>query len=132
MTWTVVVASIKKYWYYFAIGTVTVLSVILFVDQQNKVKNLLNLLQVQSEENRRTIEELRKIKEEEEVKRQQIETKYQETIKEIEKTHREAIANLDRQKKEEIKKLIEQFQDDPDRMAESIHNLLGIPIQWKS
>lgn len=99
MTWTVVVASIKKYWYYFAIGTVTVLSVILFVDQQNKVKNLLNLLQVQSEENRRTIEELRKIKEEEEAKRRQIETKYQETIKEIEKNHREAIANLDRQKK---------------------------------
>lgn len=129
MTWTIFVANIKKYWYYFAIGSLTVLSVILFVGQQNKVKNLLGLLQAQSEENRKTIEELRKIKEEEEVKRQQIETKYQETIKEIEKTHREAIANLDRQKKEEIKKLIEQFQDDPDRMAESIHNLLGIPIQ---
>jgi uncharacterized membrane protein YhiD involved in acid resistance len=129
MTWAIIAAGIKKYWYYFAIGTVTVLSVILFVGQQNKVKNLLNLLQTQSEENRRTIEELRKIKEEEEAKRRQIETKYQETIKEIEKTHREAIANLDKQKKEEIKKLIEQFQDDPNKMAESIHNLLGIPIQ---
>jgi F0F1-type ATP synthase membrane subunit b/b' len=125
----IVVANIKKYWYYFTIGILTIVYFFLFFGQRNKVKNFLNILQSQLEENKKTIEELKKIREEEEQKRKQIEEKYQQTIKEIERTHREAIANLDRQKKEEIKKIIEELQDDPNKMAESIHNLLGIPIQ---
>jgi gas vesicle protein len=50
-------------------------------------------------------------------------------INQINKDHAEAIAKLNKEKENEIKTLIGQFQNDPNKMAESVYNLLGIPIQ---
>ena len=120
---------IKKYWSLFLFGVLLLVSIIFFAKKQQQVQNLLKMLQDASTQHHNDLAELQRIHEEEIKQREELQRQYDEQITRINKEHAEAIANLNREKEQQIKELIKQFQDDPDKMADEINSLLGIPIQ---
>jgi endonuclease III-like uncharacterized protein len=118
----------KQYWYVATLLIFIIISVLL-LGKSKQATDLVKYLEERSKQNRKDLEDLVEIHRREIEKRQRTETQYQETLKRISEQHTEALKQLDREKKEEMKRLIDQFDDDPDKMAESINNLLGIPIQ---
>lgn len=120
---------IKKYWFYFLFIIGFIVFTVLLRNKNKQVQNLLKMLQDQTEQHNKDLVELQRIHEEEIQKRQEIQNQYEAVIARINTEHAEALANLNRQKEKEIKNIIQEFGDDPDKMAQSINQLLGIPIK---
>ena len=114
----------KLYGGYVLFAIMAAVSIIL-VSRDNA---LLNQLALQSESYRRQLEELSKIREQEQQRHRLIEKTYQETLDRIEKERNSALENLDQSKRDQIRAIIEETHDNPTAMAQRINSLLGIPV----
>jgi len=89
---------------------------------------LLKEFRNQQEQNRKDLEELRKIQQEQIQRQREIDQKYQEVIAKIEKDYREHIQALTAQKERDLRDIIARNRDDPAAMASEINSLFGIPL----
>lgn len=128
MDWKLIWVKTKMYGGYILLGIVAVVAFALLAKEESRLREVMKLLQTQSEDYRKQIEQLQRIKTEEEQRHRQIEATYQETLRRIETEKNEALRKLAEDKKEEIQQIIIETQDDPDALARRINRLFGIPI----
>lgn len=89
---------------------------------------LMRELRNQQAQNRKDLEELRKIQQDQIQKQQEIDRKYQEVVAKIEQDYRNQLRILTADKEKELRAIIARNNDDPNFMATEINNLFGIPL----
>lgn len=82
----------------------------------------------QQEQNRKDLEELRKIQQDQIQKQQEIDRKYHEVVAKIEKDYQDQLRALTADKEKELRVIIARNNDDPGAMATEINSLFGIPL----
>jgi TolA-binding protein len=127
-TLQIVWLKVKLYGGYVLAVILAVFAIFLFLYDKNKAGNLLDAMQKQSEDYRKQIEELRKIKEEEARKHAEVETQYRATIAKIESDKQTATLALNNEMKKQIREIVEQTRGNPQAMSQRINDLFGIPI----
>lgn len=89
---------------------------------------LLKAFQDQQLQNSKELEALRQIQQDQTVKQQEINRKYQEVIAKIEQDYHAQLLAIDAAKEKELKVVIARNHDDPVAMATEINQLFGIPL----
>lgn len=82
----------------------------------------------QQEQNRKALLELRKIQQDQILKQQEINRKYQEVVAKVERDYQGKLLSLTIDKEKELRAIIAQNNDDPVAMANEINSLFGIPL----
>jgi len=82
----------------------------------------------QQEQNRKVLEELRKIQQDQILKQQEINRRYQEVVAKVERDYQSKLHTLTADKEKELRAIIARNNDDPGAMAIEINNLFGIPL----
>lgn len=82
----------------------------------------------QQEQNRKVLEELRKIQQDQILKQQEINRRYQEVVAKVERDYQGKLLSLTMDKEKELRAIIARNNDDPGAMAIEINNLFGIPL----
>lgn len=91
-------------------------------------ESLLAEMQAMQAQNHKQIEDLRKIHQDQLLKQQAIDAKYREVVQTIEVNYQQELHALSAAKETELKALVAANQDDPEKMAQEINQLLGLPI----
>lgn len=107
---------------------VVLYSLIAVKKRDNMYKDLWEQYREQQAQNRRELEELRKIQQEQIAKQQEIDKKYREVVASIEQNYRDQLQNLSRAKEQELRQIIARTHDDPGAMAQEINSLFGLPV----
>lgn len=107
---------------------VIIYSLIAVKKRDNMYKDLWEQYREQQAQNRRELEELRKIQQEQIAKQQEIDRKYREVVASIEQNYRDQLQNLSRAKEQELRQIIARTHDDPGAMAQEINSLFGLPV----
>lgn len=103
----------------------TFVSIILF----KKESKLLDSLEERSINYRKDLDNLKRIRDNELQERILIERRYQEQIERLQKDHLEALNNLDKGKEQLVKDVLKETRDSPEKAAQRINEIFGIPIQ---
>lgn len=103
----------------------TFISIILF----RKESKLLDSLEESSMNYRKDLDNLKRIRDNELQERILIERRYQEQIERLQKEHLEALNNLDKGKEKLVKDVLKETKDSPEKAAQRINEIFGIPIQ---
>lgn len=103
----------------------TFISIILF----RKESKLLDSLEESSMNYRKDLDNLKRIRDNELQERILIERRYQEQIERLQKEHLEALNNLDKGKEKLVKDVLKETKDAPEKAAQRINEIFGIPIQ---
>lgn len=129
-TWlSEVLAWLKHHWMILVVIAVGIWAWIVLRGKGEEVERMLSLYQRQSDDQKRQLDEIRRLREEERVKQAQIEQTYQETLETLRRNHQEQVRLLNASKKQEIRKIIEETNGgDPDLLAKRMNALFGIPI----
>lgn len=107
---------------------VVIYSLIAVKKRDNMYKDLWEQYREQQAQNRRELEELRKIQQEQIAKQQEIDKKYREVVASIEQNYRDQLQNLSRAKEQELRQIIARTHEDPSAMAQEINSLFGLPV----
>ena len=110
------------------VGVAVIYGLIAVKKRDNAYENLWKMYREQQAQNRRELEELRKIQQEQIAKQQEIDRKYREVVASIEQNYRDQLQNLSRAKEQELRQIIERTHDDPGAMAQEINSLFGLPV----
>ena len=117
---------VKKYaWLFFAV-LAGVLAIILFRRSPTDLADQIDAI------NKRHAEEIRKIREAEELRlreREENEKRLQDALKQLDERYKRAISDLDAQKRAEVDRILREHGDDPDALAEELANALGLQVQ---
>lgn len=92
-------------------------------------KSLWSNYQELSSSSRATLSEVQRRYNEEIRQHQELDNIYKDTLRRVEERHRIAIEELNRQKQQELERIIQETRGNPERMAQRINQLFGIPIQ---
>ena len=106
-----------------------VLYMFIAVKRRNKTElDLWEKFKNQLESNNKSMDELKKIQNEQFETQQQINKKYAEIIQELEFKHSEQLKLLTSKKEKELKEIIAVNKDNPELMAVAVNKLFGIKI----
>ena len=119
---------VKGNWGLLLAGAGLIFGLILLRRKTLGYDQLLNSFRDQQTQNRKQLEELRKIQQEQQVAQQAINTKYQEVIDRIQADYQDQLRTLDAKKAASLREIITTNHDDPYVMAREINSLLGIPL----
>jgi len=123
---------LKKFGWMILLGILALFTLCFIFDKVKREKFLQEILQKNeavSKQHREELSELQNIRNEEIRKREETEREYQASIKKIEEEKAKALAELEASKQKEISEITSETSNDPDKMAESINQTFGIPIQ---
>lgn len=114
------------YTYIVLMGIVFGIIVCLLVFKQKKAYELIELLNGRLKAREQELEELKKIEIERKKKQEEIETKFQLTLKELEEKHKIELSQITEAKKEELRNLLIKYDNDPEAQAEHLNELFGL------
>ena len=109
---------LKTHWY---IPVIIVLGLLI----RSKSDHFLKMLQITKDSYNKQIEEIDKINEETEAKKENIHKEYEKTISKIEEEFKKKNEELKESKKKEVKKLVNKYYDNPDELANEITKRFG-------
>jgi gas vesicle protein len=109
---------LKTHWY---IPVIIVLGLLI----RSKSDHFLKMLQITKDSYNKQIEEIDKINEETEAKKENIHKEYEKTISKIEEEFKKKNEELKERKKKEVKKLVNKYYDNPDELANEITKRFG-------
>jgi biopolymer transport protein ExbB/TolQ len=104
---------------------VSFISIILF-QQKN---NILNLLERQTQNYRKEIDDLRALRDADLQERIQLERRYQAELDRLNREHQLQLLNLDKDKETLVKDVLKETKDSPEKAAQRINEIFGIPVQ---
>ena len=113
---------LKNYWY---IPVVLLGIIVVLVATQSKPDVLIEVLKKATENHNKEVDGMKKIHEEEIVKREKATEVYHETVKKVEEKYQEDKKKLSNKKKKEIKKLVMKNQENPEELARELAELTG-------
>lgn len=121
-------AWLKGNWTLLLLLVGMVYTLILTKNKSSLYDQLMREFRDQQERNRKDLEELRKIQQDQIQKQQEIDRKYQEVVAKIERDYQDQLRALTAQKERELREIISRNRDDPSAMATEINGLFGIPL----
>lgn len=92
---------------------------------QSEPELLIKVLKKATDNHNKEVAGIKKIHEEEIVKREEATKIYHETVKKVEEKYQEDKQNLSNKKKKEIKKLVKKNQENPEELAKELAELTG-------
>lgn len=117
---------IKKYaWLFFAI-VAGILAIVVFRRTPTDLAEQIDAI------NKRHAEEIRKIREAEELRfreREENQKQLEDTLKQLDDRYKRAIVDLDAQKRAEVDRILKEHGDDPDALAAELAEVLGLQVQ---
>lgn len=117
---------VKKYaWLFFAV-IAGILAIIVFRRTPTDLADQIDAI------NKRHEEEVRKIREAEELRfreREENQKRLEDTLKLLDDRYKRAIADLNVQKRAEIDRILKDHGDDPDALAAELAEVLGLQVQ---
>lgn len=119
---------IKGHWLLLVLGAALAYAVLFAKNKASVVDRLLKEFQDQQAQNRKQLDELRKIQQDQITKQQEINRKYNEVLDKIQRDYNEQLRSLDVQKEADLRHIISVNNDDPAAMARDINALFGISI----
>lgn len=133
--WEKVKETAAKVWVFlktfgWIIGLVVV-GVVAWIFSMEKAKTadkLAESLAAATENHRKQLAEIQRVKNEELARREQIEADYRATIDRINREHAGLLQQINKEKEKEVKKIIEETQGNPDVMAERVNRVFGLPV----
>ena len=117
--------TIKKIWVFLKTHWYIPVIIVLGLLIRSKSDHFLKMLQITKDSYNKQIEEIDKINEETEAKKENIHKEYEKTISEIEKEFKKKNEELKASKKKEVKKLVKKYYDKPDELADEISKRFG-------
>ena len=109
---------LKTHWY---IPVILIMGILI----KSKSDHFLKMLQITKDSYNKQIEEIDKINEETEAKKENIHKEYEKTISKIEEEFKKKNEELKERKKKEVKKLVNKYYDNPDELANEITKRFG-------
>ena len=109
---------LKTHWY---IPVILIMGILI----KSKSDHFLKMLQITKDSYNKQIEEIDKINEETEAKKENIHKEYEKTISKIEEEFKKKNEELKERKKKEVKKLVNKYYDNPDELASEITKRFG-------
>lgn len=97
---------------------------IFFVQKENK---LLALLQSRTDNYKKEIDDLRALRDNEIKERIQIEQRFKEQIERLKADNSSSVQNISKEKEALIKEVLKETKDSPEKAAQRINDIFGIP-----
>lgn len=97
---------------------------IFFVQKENK---LLSLLQTRTDNYKKEIDDLRALRDNEIKERIQIEQRFKEQIERLKADNSSNVQNISKEKEALIKEVLKETKDSPEKAAQRINDIFGIP-----
>jgi phosphoglycolate phosphatase-like HAD superfamily hydrolase len=119
---------LKNNWIVVPFAAVAVYTFFLAKNKSAIIDQLTKEFQAQQTQNREQLNELRRIQQEQIVKQQEINKKYNEVLDRIQVNYQEQLKTLDAEKERDLRRIIATNKDNPEAMAKDINILFGIPI----
>lgn len=124
----VVGAWLKGHWLLLLLGFGLIYAFAFARKKTTMIDELFQEFKDQQTQNARQLDELRKIQQEQIVKQQEINQKYNEVLDKIQRDYQDQLHTLDIQKEADLRHIVATNKDDPAAMARDINTLFGIPI----
>ena len=128
------VAFFKKAWLFLkryaaelVLGAALVYALLLAKQRAGVVESLLGELKQTREQHRANVDNLNAQVEAEIVRRRSIEATYSRLLTEIQQKNSQTVAEISDLKQKELRELVEKHHDDPEKMAETVSRLFGVP-----
>lgn len=119
---------LKNNWVVIPFAVVAIYTFFLAKNKAAIIDQLTREFQAQQTQNREQINELRRIQQEQIVRQQEINKRYNEVLDRIQTDYRDQLRTLDAEKEKDLRRIIAVNKDDPEAMAKDINTLFGIPI----
>lgn len=119
---------LKARWYWAVFATVVVVGFVVLRSKPSLYKQLLDKYRDLIEKNKRDLEELSKVREEEHKELNKNKKDYDEKLSKIEKDHGVLLDAIEQEKKDKIKEIINRTADDPNKMAKEINEFFGVRV----
>ncbi len=126
MWFVYVIKWIKAYWYVPLILLGIVLAYIIF--GKDTGKHLAEIYENFHKQHVKELEDLDKIRKEEELQKQKSVEEFEKKSKEIDEKYNEEKKNLEEKKIAEEKKILEETNRDPEKLTDELGKITGIPV----
>lgn len=110
------------------LGIGLILGILFAKNKSLLIEELMKEFRDQQDRNRKQLDELRRIQQEQIASQQEINRKYNEVIDKIQREYQNQLHTLDVQKEADLRHIIAANKDDPAAMAKDINILFGIPL----
>jgi LPXTG-motif cell wall-anchored protein len=108
------------------VGLVLAAVVALLFFKRKQAEEYLKLLEGRLKSKEKELADLKKIEEQQKLRQQEIDARYQQIIEDLKIRHQIEIEKLNEEKKQELRRLIEMYKDDPEAQAEHLNTLFGL------
>lgn len=120
--------KLKLYWKWIVALVLLVVLAVAYIFFKKESQDRMNLLLEQINDYKAQIDLLNKSQEEERKRQEEIDKRYQETLKAINEARTQGFERLNTEQKKEIKAIVEQTHDNPELLANRVNSFLGIPV----
>lgn len=120
--------KLKLYWKWIVALVILTALTVGYVFLKKDSQTRMDLLLEQINDYKAQIDLLNKSREEERKRQEEIDKRYQETLRTINQTRTEGLERLNTEQKKEIKAIVEQTHDNPELLASRVNSFLGIPV----
>ena len=117
--------ALKKVWVFLKTHWYIPVLIIAALVMRSKSDHFLKMLQITKDSYNKQIEDINKLNEETEAKKENIHKEYEKTINKIEEEFKKKNEELEKKKKKQVKKLVKKYYDKPDELASEITKRFG-------
>ena len=114
---------LKLNWYYIALVVVGFLMIFGIVES-----SALQNIQKKLDFNHSELTKINEINKTEKEKQKKIDEVYTNTIQKIQETKTDALVNLSKKEETQLRQIVQDNHDDPEKMAQEINSMFGIPV----
>lgn len=116
----------SAYTYLILIGIGLAILVCFLFFKEKKAYELIEFLSNKLKAREQELEDLKKLEIEQKKKQEEIETRFQETLKELEEKHKIELSQINEAKKEELRNILVKYENDPEAQTEHLNELFGL------
>lgn len=120
--------KLKLYWKWIVTLVLLAVLAVAYIFFKKESQDRMDLLLEQINDYKAQIDLLNKSREEERKRQEEIDKRYQETLKTINEARTQGLERLNTEQKKEIKAIVEQTHDNPELLANRVNSFLGIPV----
>lgn len=119
-----VFTSFKTYAILIGLALAALISFVFY--KNKKAFEFIDLLQNRLKAREEELEALKKVEDEQKKRQEQLELKFQQTLKELEEKHKIEIEKISAAKREELRILLEKYENDPEAQAQHLNQLFDL------